>query len=710
MTYEVDWQRKEDGDGRTCAHVAAQNNHGAIVKLLFEEEWNLNLPDLRTPPMTPIDYAYAQHHYELANAMRLAGNHNLLLIEAIKRKHDELVLEVFKTEEPGHGLNLLEFRFPDLTSVKPKKGTPRKEIKLSYDAKIIRPNLFGPASPYIRLKCRKDYMHLQKNEMIHGYKKTNRQWLVSRDDSDCFLVPEGYVKEVDYIVDYVEGDTSMRKGDGCTALHAAAKLGNKKVVQILLENGWSPTKRNRKGLTPIDVAVESNFHTLAGILRVHNDCNGLLYAAIENGNHIKERWTRQDLPLIRLRYDFNSGGVVGTINKDTRAANFGVWSNGTPITVKVVEAHFVVEADGQPRMLAKRGDLLTTSTLCKDSQYLCRHSDSLELFKIPKDCVQEVLPRYHFDWVSAIEKKNVLQKAEIVHLSLHAVADPSIVKTLFHYGWSHCNSKDWRKNHNLLLIKALSKKKWLPHVLSHLEKNTMIRCNPSQDENSAEISLLPDSGIWCPVGMLTLQAIYGFPHECQRKTVVRDHDLEFKKRQTLHVLLNNKPFVKKRVLRGNVSVFELLYKSSPPPLKIVHLECCKLAENQIGTRYVANYRNHKNESAIDVIRKLSKTADKGSHTSELCDKITTILRDRGWCDWHTAKLAAIKNLNDIKSKIDKGGLPGAKAQKLISRMENYELAVARLDEMGENAGTMAVETVILEYGEPLMLGEDSNIA
>ena len=43
-------------------------------------------------------------------------------------------------------------------------------------------------------------------------------------------------------------------------------------------------------------------------------------------------------------------------------------------------------------------------------------------------------------------------------------------------------------------------------------------------------------------------------------------------------------------------------------------------------------------------------------------------------------------------------------------MENYELAVARLDEMGENAGTMAVETVILEYGEPLMLGEDSNIA
>ena len=77
--------------------------------------------------MTPVDYAYVGGHYELAYAIRMAGNHNLLLMEAIKRNYVDLVLEVFKTEETGRNLNLLEFRFPDLTDMK-SKSTPKKGI------------------------------------------------------------------------------------------------------------------------------------------------------------------------------------------------------------------------------------------------------------------------------------------------------------------------------------------------------------------------------------------------------------------------------------------------------------------------------------------------------------------------------------------------------------------------------------------------------
>ena len=99
-----------------------------------------------------------------------------------------------------------------------------------------------------------------------------------------------------------------------------------------------------------------------------------------------------------------------------------------------------------------------------------------------------------------VEKKTILEKAEDVEVSQNATGNFGIVTTLYHHGWSNSTSKDWRKNHNLLLIKALATRKRLPYVLSHLE-NIMLRCSPHQNEIT-DINLLPDARNGCPVGML----------------------------------------------------------------------------------------------------------------------------------------------------------------------------------------------------------------
>ena len=275
--------------------------------------------------------------------------------------------------------------------------------------------MFGPLSPYIRLKCRKDYKVMQKNEMVYGYKKLNGEWLVAKTSTDCyrncFWVPEGYVKELDYIVDYVQSDTAIGKSDGCTALHAAAKLGNKQIVQELLENGWSPTKRNAAGMTPIDVALQSNFRTLAEILRIYADCNGLLYKSIANNNHIKHEWPVEKLGKMRFQYDFQSNDVTMTLDEHNRQANFGAWSNGIPTTMRCSEAHFATMADGAPRMLAKRGDILTAVQLMPDGNYSCRQSDSLELFKNSEKQRKRRGAKISFRLDGSCRKKDDLRKS-----------------------------------------------------------------------------------------------------------------------------------------------------------------------------------------------------------------------------------------------------------------------------------------------------------
>lgn len=48
------------------------------------------------------------------------------------------------------------------------------------------------------------------------------------------------------------------KRSGETCLHYAVRMGNLKLVRILMENGADPTVQGDDGFTPIDVAEEYN--------------------------------------------------------------------------------------------------------------------------------------------------------------------------------------------------------------------------------------------------------------------------------------------------------------------------------------------------------------------------------------------------------------------------------------------------------------------
>ena len=76
----------------------------------------------------------------------------------------------------------------------------------------------------------------------------------------------GNVKLVEYLLAQPKIEVDKRDIDGQTALLVAAKKGNARIVDLLLEAGADPTLKNERGETPEDKA-QQNIDKFEGIIK-----------------------------------------------------------------------------------------------------------------------------------------------------------------------------------------------------------------------------------------------------------------------------------------------------------------------------------------------------------------------------------------------------------------------------------------------------------
>eukprot|EP00505_MAST-04D_sp_SCG-Rhode-Island_P002801 Stramenopile-MAST_4_protein_2801 len=607
--YEVDWQRLETpGDGRTCMHVAAFYGHGQIVEALLDENWSTSIVDKQG--MTPIDYANIGLHYKLAKAMRLAGNHNLLFIELLKRglvnkaletfhyarnpamPAGTAIIDVYDPDEHGPDYmgghearrcgKLLKFQFIFKSADETDSSDDDSDDDEVFDngeiifverenlpEDYLLPFLVDKTTPFARLVCTqrcdaeddpgfavnpRKFISCNKQERFRGFKKTSKYWVLQPDDTPdqndehviddyprgVYFAPVGCLKELDYVVDYVEPSTTTTPSDGCTALHVAASKGQREIVHMLLELGWSKTLKNAEGLTPIDVAKANKYHSLARSMKMHGDHDAVLYAAVSS--QLEEEYSSCAKAAIKilskvdprkspsaealqegdgylLEFNFHLGQpqketeniVRNGLERELQPAKFGrTWQDAKfdePALLNVVSAYWEpvpVDGGGTKLFLRARRGTTRHALMLKEKMFSCATFDG-EKHLLPRRCAEWTVPRYSCDWVHPEDHRSVLEEAErVAHVlkqqytnamenreSATAIKSAlkkvvrafTIVKLLFRRGWNHSESEKWWKNHNLLLIKALESTKSLENVYEHVTKNTLLRYNGVPDES-----------------------------------------------------------------------------------------------------------------------------------------------------------------------------------------------------------------------------------
>lgn len=65
------------------------------------------------------------------------------------------------------------------------------------------------------------------------------------------------------------GDPTVKQPDNDTVLHAAARLGNVELIKLVIRRGGKTDIKNKRGKTPLDVAIESKHENAIAVLRNH---------------------------------------------------------------------------------------------------------------------------------------------------------------------------------------------------------------------------------------------------------------------------------------------------------------------------------------------------------------------------------------------------------------------------------------------------------
>ncbi len=665
--------------------------------------------DKQDPPCSPIDYAYMKEHNKLGDAMDLFGNHNLLVIECCKRGLSNLLLNAFGFSFNNDGtlrddiLNDNNQRKVKLIAFNFNITSEDNDNDIYVESSIQdRRALFNTSCHKTTLIAIQDHedknsqVNFCKGDRFFGYKQINYlnkiYWIVShcikngpakilkKQDLEYMLVPECYLEPLDYIVNWTRSSTKVRKSDQNTALHIAAKYGNRTIVELLLKLGWSTKLKNAKGMTPGDMARSAKNLTLGEKIDFYGMNEKNLFDAfelVENQNMIINS-LRNGYAIER---DFYTGKVA--LGLPPKTIRFGPYvasdakNKGIVEKISVIEAHHVIKANNV-KILKKRGDVFDAraKSINKKGIPFYIYNDKKI---IPVSLTEMIIPRYKFEWIDRINNMTILDmaemKAEEYTKQLKLIAKPgipsvtkedsssiyeavkranNIVQLLYLKGWSHYTSHDHKKNHNLLLIYAMQYiENCHETLLDYLNRGMMIRYKPDFD-NEGDLYRnflynLKDKNeynqiisIPSPVGMQ--KVIYKHANTCEMYFVFETFE----------------PFKLKPVIRGAKSQEDLKIEKYDERIKSAQTKFLKLDKIQPNMCYAPDYCMQGTSggtlTALDVINRKIECLEKVGMAPKAQLKnyrlIRALLIDRGWADWETALSKAEDGLVEVKKKMD----------------------------------------------------------
>ncbi|MCR2048833.1 ankyrin repeat domain-containing protein [Acetatifactor muris] len=226
-----------DNQGETAIHLAAENGHTTMLKVMLEKGVNVNLTEDAPAEAgtSPLHLACANGHVDVVKLLMDAGA-------------DDTV-KTINGETPAH-LALSRKRYGKEFNI-----TQRKEI-LSLLKNLDIPREDGK-TPFLLL----DYttgellsLFLERGVNVNHADNTGMTALMSADkDMIKLLLRAG-------------ADLTMADNAGNTALHHALSRGSEEDARFLIRKGADYNRPNNHGETPVQIAVENGLDTVLELM------------------------------------------------------------------------------------------------------------------------------------------------------------------------------------------------------------------------------------------------------------------------------------------------------------------------------------------------------------------------------------------------------------------------------------------------------------
>ncbi len=225
-------------DKLSALHVATQRGHGEIAALLLDRGADANDDG---PGFTPLHWAVGTWETEMngANGMTAPKGHEWDRLRGVQEGKFELVKALLEHDaDPNAKLQKSPTRYGFTVTRQPKDSTPLALAAFAGEAKIMRLLVDHGAD-----------MSLQKS----GRRPLLIAAGVGRFRPENAVPEDNLLAAVKMAVE-LGADVNETDRSGNTALHGAAWIRSKKIIQFLADNGADVNALNKRGQSPIYIA------------------------------------------------------------------------------------------------------------------------------------------------------------------------------------------------------------------------------------------------------------------------------------------------------------------------------------------------------------------------------------------------------------------------------------------------------------------------
>ncbi len=250
-------------DKLSALHVATVRGHGKIAALLLDRGAD---PNDAGPGYTPLHWAVGTWETEMngANGMTAPKDHEWDRLRGVQAGKYELVKALLEHEaDPNARLEKPPTRYGFTVTRQPKNSTPLTLAAFAGEAKIMRLLADHGADP--SLKPQNGLSPLLIAAGVSRFRPEN-------------AVPEDNLLAAVKMAVELGADVNESDRGGNTAMHGAAWIRSKKIIQFLADKGADVNARNKKGQSPIYVAERDGRSAGSGPKLEHSEVADLLRA------------------------------------------------------------------------------------------------------------------------------------------------------------------------------------------------------------------------------------------------------------------------------------------------------------------------------------------------------------------------------------------------------------------------------------------------